>query len=178
MRVCQTIFNHSFATVVLLLCIGSQAATITGTVVKVADGDTITLRDSNHIRHKIRLSGVDAPEKSQPYGKRSQKSLSDLVFGKIVRVDTYKADRFGRELGKVLFKGQDVNLEQLKRGLAWHYKAFELEQTPEDRRIYGSAENDAASARLGLWQDPAPVPPWEWRRRAKNPKSRQQKGLQ
>lgn len=171
-------FNRLFATLILLLSVGSQAATITGTVVRVADGDTITLLDTTNIRYKIRLSGVDAPEKSQPYGMRSKKSLSDLVFGKIVRVDTYKADRFGRELGKVLFNGHDVNLEQLKRGLAWHYKAYELEQTPEDRRIYRSAEKEAASARLGLWLDPAPVPPWEWRRRAKNPKSRQQQGLQ
>ena len=171
-------FNRLFATLVLLLSVGSQATTITGTVVKVADGDTITLLDTTNIRHKIRLSGIDAPEKSQPYGMRSKKSLSDLVFGQMVRVDTYKADRFGRELGKVQFKGQDVNLEQLKRGLAWHYKAYEREQTPEDRRLYVSAEKEATSAHLGLWQDPAPVPPWEWRRRAKNPKSRQQKGLQ
>ena len=90
-----------------------------------------------------------------------------MVFGKTVTVDTGKTDRYGREVGKVLVDGVDANLEQLKKGLAWHYKAYEREQTPSGRRNYAAAEKDAAAARLGLWQDAEPVPPWEWRHPAK-----------
>ena len=156
-----------FAVLLLTLFPASQAATITGMVVSVADGDTITLLDNTQTQHKIRLGGIDAPEKAQPYGQPSKQSLSDMVFGKTVTVDTDKTDRYGREVGKVLVDGMDANLEQLKKGLAWHYKAYEREQTPSGRRNYAAAEKDAAAARLGLWQDAEPVPPWEWRHPAK-----------
>lgn len=156
-----------FAVLLLTLFPASQAATITGMVVSVADGDTITLLDNTQTQHKIRLGGIDAPEKAQPYGQQSKQSLSDMVFGKTVTVDTGKTDRYGREVGKVLLDGMDANLEQLKKGLAWHYKAYEREQSPSDRRNYAAAEKDAAAARLGLWQDVEPVPPWEWRHPAK-----------
>jgi len=73
-------------------------------------------------------------------------------------------DRYGRKVGKILLAGQDVNLEQIRRGLAWHYKAFEQEQLPEDRSAYSSAEIAAKRSRLGLWRDIAPLPPWDFRR--------------
>ena len=91
-----------------------------------------------------------------------------MVFGKTVTVDTGKTDRYGREVGKVLVDGVDANLEQLKRGLAWHYKAYQREQPADDRLAYAAAEKDAAAARLGLWQDAVPVAPWEWRHPAKS----------
>ena len=119
-----------FAVLLLTLFPASQAATITGKVVAVADGDTITVLDANKVQHKIRLGGIDAPEKAQPYGQTSKQSLSDLVYGKTVMVDTDKTDRYGREVGKVLVDGVDANLEQLKRGMAWHYKAYQREQSP------------------------------------------------
>ena len=119
-----------FSALLLTLCPASQAATITGMVVSVADGDTITVLDTSQTQHKIRLGGIDAPEKAQPYGKQSKQSLSDMVFGKTVTVDTGKTDRYGREVGKVLVDGMDANLEQLKKGLAWHYKAYQREQSP------------------------------------------------
>ena len=84
-------------------------------VVSVADGDTITVLDTSQTQHKIRLGGIDAPEKAQPYGKQSKQSLSDMVFGKTVTVDTGKTDRYGREVGKILVDGMDANLEQLKK---------------------------------------------------------------
>jgi len=155
--------THLIALLLTLCCAISQAATITGKVVAVADGDTITVLDANKVQHKIRLGGIDAPEKAQPYGQTSKQSLSDLVYGKTVTVGTDKTDHYGREVGKVQVDGVDANLEQVRRGLAWHYKAYQREQSPEDRLAYAAAEKDAAAARLGLWQDAVPVAPWEWR---------------
>jgi endonuclease YncB( thermonuclease family) len=140
-------------------------ADITGKVVGVADGDTITVLDADRVQHKIRLTGIDAPEKKQPFGNRSKQSLSDMVFDKNVIVETNKRDRYGRELGKARAGGKDVNLEQVRAGLAWHYKAYELTQPVADRQAYADAENEAKAAKRGLWADPNPMPPWVWRHR-------------
>jgi len=158
----------TFACIAILLSGAiSQAAMITGKVVSVADGDTITVLDADKTQHKIRLNGIDAPEKAQPFGQLSKQSLSDLVFGKTVQIDANKVDRYGREVGTVMVDGVDANLEQIKRGMAWHYKAYQLEQTVADRAAYAAAEKDAVAASLGLWQDTKPVPPWDWRHRVK-----------
>lgn len=138
-------------------------AVFTGDVVGVADGDTITVLDADKVQHKIRLTGIDAPEKKQPFGNRSKQSLSDMVFNKVVTVETDKRDRYGRELGKVLAGGKDVNLEQVRAGMAWHYKAYERTQSATDRQAYADAENEAKAAKRGLWVDADPTPPWEWR---------------
>jgi len=138
-------------------------ADFTGNVVGVADGDTITVLDADKVQHKIRLTGIDAPEKKQPFGNRSKQSLSDMAFNKTVTVETDKRDRYGRELGKVLVSGKDVNLEQVRAGFAWHYKAYERTQSATDRQAYADAENEAKAAKRGLWVDPEPMPPWEWR---------------
>lgn len=120
-----------------------HAATITGRVVGVADGDTVTVLDTSNTQHKIRLSGIDAPEKKQAFGMRSKQSLSDLVFDKQVAVETDKKDRYGREVGKILLTGQDVNLEQITRGFSWHYKAYAREQSANDRKLYDFSEHGA-----------------------------------
>lgn len=140
-----------------------HAETIEGRVVGVADGDTITVLDATKTQHKIRLSGIDAPEKKQAFGQRSKQSLSDLVFNHAVQVETTKRDRYGREIGKVLVGGLDANLEQVKRGMAWHYKAYQREQSKEDRVTYAAAEDVARGTRVGLWRDEQPVAPWEFR---------------
>lgn len=141
-----------------------QADTLSGWVVSVADGDTVTVLDAQKVQHKVRLSGIDAPEKSQAFGQRSKDHLSDLVFGQTVEVDFNKTDRYGRLVGKVVVQGQDANLQQLHAGLAWHYKEYEREQPPEERKRYAQAEDDARAQRVGLWKDPQPIPPWEFRR--------------
>lgn len=151
----------------LLASIGCSADTVIGRVVSVADGDTITVLDETHTQHKIRLAGIDAPEKKQPFGHRSKESLSELVFSKFVTMETGKTDRYGREVGKVLVDGLDANLAQVQRGFAWHYKAYEREQSPSDRKVYADAENEAKAAKRGLWADVEPVPPWEFRHKAK-----------
>ena len=142
----------------------AQAETLTGRVVRVTDGDTIVVLDANKVQHKIRLQGIDAPERGQAFGTKSKEHLSELVAGKSVVVDYSKYDRYQRILGKVLLGGEDVNLEQVEAGLAWHYKYYQKEQTPADRVKYSDAELDARRDKLGLWQDHNPVPPWEYRR--------------
>lgn len=142
----------------------ANAATISGRVVGVADGDTITVLDSNNTQYKIRLSGIDAPEKRQAFGNISKKSLSDLVFGKQVTVDWQKQDRYGRTVGKVLMNGQDVNLLQINRGLAWFYKKYQNELVQSDRLDYLHAQEIAADRKKGLWLDNAPVAPWNFRK--------------
>jgi endonuclease YncB( thermonuclease family) len=147
----------------LLFGFSCNAATITGQVVGVADGDTITVLDADKVQHKIRLAGIDAPEKKQPFGNRSKESLSDMVFDKTVNVETEKRDRYGRQIGKVLVNGQDVNLVQVERGMAWFYRQYQREQSPNDRKLYEGAEDSAKAARRGLWRDVDPVPPWDFR---------------
>ena len=147
----------------LALACAAHAETITGMVVGVTDGDTITVLDADKVQHKIRLAGIDAPEKKQAFGNRSKESLSDMVFDKTVNVETEKRDRYGRQIGKVLVNGQDVNLVQVERGMAWFYRQYQREQSPNDRRLYEAAEDAAKADRRGLWRDAAPVPPWVFR---------------
>ena len=144
------------------------ADTLVGKVVGVTDGDTITVLDGQQTQHKIRLMGIDAPEKAQPFGQNSKQSLSDLVFDRSVSVEWKKLDRYQRIVGKVQINGQDANLEQVRRGLAWHYKKYEREQEPLDRAAYSQAEIEARMGTRGLWSDPDPIPPWDWRKSKKN----------
>ena len=125
--------------------------------------------DALHAQHRIRLAGIDAPEKAQPYGDASKRHLAEMVFGASVTVDYEKRDRYGRIVGKIRNGGRDASLEQLRAGFAWHYKQYEREQSRADRTAYAEVETAAQLARAGLWRDPAPVPPWSWRleRRAK-----------
>lgn len=142
-----------------------HAETLQGKAVGISDGDTITVLDGNKTQHKIRLAGIDAPEKSQPFGERSKQHLSELLFGKIVTVDWNKTDKYGRTVGKVIVNRQDANLSQIQAGLAWHYKQYEKEQSVSDRSSYAQAEIDARTRRIGLWHDAVPIPPWDFRHR-------------
>jgi endonuclease YncB( thermonuclease family) len=142
-----------------------QAETLKGKVISISDGDTITLLDSTQQQHKVRLSGIDAPEKNQAFGHASKKSLSDMVYDQNIVVLWEKRDRYQRILGKVLREDQDVCLEQIKRGMAWHYKKYEREQPIGDRTKYAQAEKNARVARLGLWADESPVEPSHFRRK-------------
>lgn len=142
-----------------------------GRVVKVADGDTITVLDAQRQQHVIRLAGIDAPEKSQPYGQKSKAHLSQAVFGQTVTVTFDKRDRYGRIVGQVRVLGEDANLRQLQAGWAWHYKQYQSEQTPDQRSVYDAAERAAREKRLGLWQGQGPAspePPWDYRARLKS----------
>jgi len=139
------------------------ADTITGQVVGVSDGDTITVLDSTKTQHKVRLAGIDAPESKQAFGQASKKHLSDMVFDRDVTLDCGKTDKYRREVCVVMVDGQDANLAQVAAGMAWWYRKYQKEQMAQQRTDYEAAEATAKAGRVGLWQDADPVPPWEWR---------------
>lgn len=140
-------------------------------VVGVADGDTImVLHLKDKRQEKIRLATIDAPELHQAFGNASKQSLSDLVFGKDVKIRKISADRYGRTVAEVFVGDIDVNIEQLKRGYAWYFLRYKTQQTFEERRKYFAAEKFAKENKNGLWSDLNPEPPWDFR------KARSQKG--
>jgi len=142
-----------------------HAKTIEGLVVGVSDGDTITVLDQQKNTFKIRLQGIDAPEKKQAFGEKSKQSLHDLVHSKQVRIEYDKEDKYGRIVGKVTVEDVDVCLQQLVLGMAWHYKKFQNEQSVSDRALYSVTELKSQSLKLGLWSDDMPMPPWEFRKK-------------
>ena len=142
---------------------------VAGRVVGVSDGDTITVLDAGKTQHVVRLGGIDAPERKQPFGSAAKEVLSSFVFDRRVEARCWKRDRYGREICSVFVGTRDVGLAMIRDGYAWHYKAFEREQSAEDRAAYARTEADARSARKGLWRDAAPVPPWDWRKERKTP---------
>ncbi len=162
------------AFLVALAASSAGAETITGKVVGVSDGDTITVLDTDRTQYKIRVAGIDAPEKAQAFGQRSKESKSALVFGKDVAVVTSERDRYGRHIGKVMVaetscsarncpKTLDAGLAQLTVGMAWWYRKYAREQSAEDAGAYEFAEQEARSRSVGLWRDQNPTPPWDWR---------------
>jgi endonuclease YncB( thermonuclease family) len=136
---------------------------IEGKVINVHDGDTITVLDKDNKKTHIRLQGIDAPELKQEFGSVSQQNLSRLVMGKQVTIVWTKVDKYRRTVGTIMLDGRDINIEQVKAGLAWHFKKYEDEQKPEDRVTYAAAEREARAAKLGLWIDPNPTAPGDWR---------------
>lgn len=135
----------------------AQTATWTGKVVGVADGDTITvLHDGKGER--IRLYGIDCPEKRQAFGKRAKQFTSKMVYGKNVEVRPVTTDRYGRTIAWVYVDGTCLNEELLRAGLAWHYKRYSSE------RHLAALESEAKLRRAGLWSDPYAIPPWDFRR--------------
>ena len=144
-----------------------KPGTLQGRVVNVSDGDTITVLDSSKKQHKVRLAGIDAPEKKQSFGRQSKESLSLLVFNRQVTIELGKTDRYGRTVSKVDINGVDANLEQIKMGMAWHYKKYQKEQSIEDMVEYARAEGEARADRRGLWRDSEPIAPWDFRKASK-----------
>lgn len=153
-------------------------ATLQGKVVSVVDGDTITVLDASKTQHKVRLAGIDAPEKGQPFSNASRKHLALLAAGKQARIKYEKYDRYSRVVGQVWVappdvcpdarpecpKTLDVGLAQITVGLAWHFKRYAHEQSEEDQGRYGFAEEEARAKKAGLWAERNPLAPWEWRR--------------
>ena len=140
---------------------------IEGKVISVHDGDTVTVLDQDNKKFTIRLQGIDAPELKQEFGSVSQQNLSRLVLGKQVTIVWTKIDKYRRTVGTIMLDGRDMNIEQVRAGLAWHFKKYEDEQSPEDRRTYAAAEQEARAATLGLWKDAAPTAPGDWRQDVK-----------
>ena len=160
-----------------LVAVAEAQTTLTGRVVGIADGDTITVLDASKAQHRVRIAGIDAPERGQPGGQRSRESLSALVYDQPVRVESSKRDRFDRIVGKVWVASPDstcrgkpdcpmtldAGLAQITVGRAWWFRKYADEQSPEDRGRYEFAEQEARAKKAGLWRDGTAVPPWEWR---------------
>lgn len=144
---------------ILLLTLPLTAETLTGKVVKVADGDTITVLDDQKQTHRIRLLFIDAPESKQAFGQKFKQHLSALVFGKTVKVEWSKKDRYKRILGVVFIDGINCNEEMLKAGLAHHYRYYSKSKELQ------ALEDDAKKNKKGLWADSKAVFPWEFRRK-------------
>ena len=130
-----------------------------GKVVKVSDGDTITILASDKTQHKIRLNDIDAPEKKQAFGNKSKDNLAKYIAGKTVTVEYQKKDKYKRVLGTIYYNNTDINLQQVKDGYAWVYKKYSNNQT------YYKAEKLARDKRVGLWIDKNPLEPWEFRKK-------------
>ncbi len=149
----------------LVLCLPLLAwADFTGKVVSVKDGDTVeVMRNGKAVR--VRLTGIDAPERKQAYGEAAKRRLSDRVFGKLVRVEERGEDRYQRVLGRILLGDEDINLEQISSGFAWHYSQYAKNQPVMEARMYQAAQEKAQKAKQGLWQEKDAIPPWEFRRK-------------
>src|SRR5689334_3036099 len=143
----------------LLLSPLALAAELTGRVVGIADGNTLTVLEDARRQTKVRLAEIDTPESGQPYGSRARQALSDLAFGKSVRVVVQDTDRYGRTVGRVYVGPLDVNAEMVRQGAAWVYRRYS-----HDASLL-QLEQEAREARRGLWALPEAqrMPPWEWR---------------
>lgn len=137
---------------------GVLAQTISGRVVAIADGDTLKILDISKTQYKIRLADIDAPELGQAFGKRSRQSLAELCAGKDARAMDRGRDRYGRTIGVVSCAGIEANSEQVQRGMAWVFVRY----APAGSPLYG-LQAAARGARRGLWVDPEPIAPWDWR---------------
>lgn len=150
-------FSRFVAAVFLFVSLPA-GADVLARVVSVHDGDTLTVL-IDHRQVKVRLTEIDAPELGQPFGSKSKRSLSELCFGKTATLDVRGHDRYHRTLAHITCAGTDANTEQVRRGLAWTYARY----TTADSPLF-AIQQAARSEHRGLWSDPEPVAPWEWRR--------------
>lgn len=141
-----------------------HAESIRGRIVAVLDGDTVTLLDASNLQHRIRLAEIDAPEighgakrPGQPFGDNAKRNLSALCFQKQAEVSIIDTDRYGRKIGVVFCDGMNVNLQQVKDGMAWAYTQYSKDP------MYQRAADEARRQRRGLWSDPQASEPWNWR---------------
>lgn len=147
-----------FICLILSFPVIAHAETVQGTVVHIADGDTLTLLTSSNKQIKIRLAGIDSPEKSQPFGNKAKQALAALTFQKYVIVNVQTIDRYGRSVGRVYVQGLDVNAELVKHGYAWVYRKY-----TNDEDLY-AFEAEAKLEKRGLWLSQKPIAPWNWRK--------------
>jgi len=165
------IFFKYALTILFALTINPIRADFTAKVQRVVDGDTVHVEDEAGKKFKVRLTGIDAPEKNQPYGLASTYHLRELLLKKIVLLKSqpkkgkpYSVDRYKRVLAKIVLDGRDINLSQILSGYAWHFKRYQKQQSPKDRESYSQAELHAKKNNLGLWGEKKPIAPWKWRK--------------
>ncbi len=174
-------FESSYSTIIVVLVVSISAVipttlsaeTFVGSVARVSDGDTVRLLVNDSTELKIRLSGIDAPELDQAFGKESKNRLTELVDGRTIEAQCSKRDRYRRWLCKLVFNFSDINLSLVKDGFAWWYQYYKKDQTLEDQQSYRMAEAIAKEHKLGLWEDSNPVAPWDFRREKRDKVNRQ-----
>ncbi|WP_107824148.1 thermonuclease family protein [Campylobacter concisus] len=152
----KVFIKNTIATLLLTLIPPTSALALIVKVISVHDGDTITVLSGKE-QTKVRLYGIDAPEKKQDYGQRSKQFLANLIAGQMVEVEPKGKDRYKRTLGNIYYKGQDINAQMVLNGYAWAYVKYS--------KIYVDQEKLARENKRGLWQSSNPTPPWEWRKR-------------
>lgn len=145
----------------IILSSYSFSLELIGKVIKISDGDTVTILTQDKIQHKIRLNDIDAPEKKQAFGNKSKENLARYIAGKTVTVQYKSKDKYKRILGTIYYNNTDINLQQVKDGYAWVYKKY------SKNPIYYGAEKAARENKKGLWIDKNPVAPWEFRKQSK-----------
>jgi len=166
-------FTNAFV-IIFTLNINLLRADFTAKVQRVVDGDTVHVIDKAGKKFKVRLTGIDAPEKNQPYGLAATYKLTEILINKLVLLKSkpnngkpYTIDRYKRVLAKIILDGKDINLSQVLTGYAWHFKRYQKQQSPSDRELYSEAEIDAKKNELGLWEEKNPIAPWKWRKMKK-----------
>ena len=144
--------------------------TFSAKVTSITDGDTVDVLGPDNATYAIRLAGIDAPEHDQAFGTQSTQQLTVLISGKTVTLECENERSYGRLICKILLpNGEDADLDQVKAGMAWHYKQYEDEESPADREAYAAAECVAMKSKLGLWSDPHPVQPQDFRHGTNSP---------
>jgi endonuclease YncB( thermonuclease family) len=131
-----------------------------GRVVRVADGDTVSILDESKTQHKIRLFGIDTPERDQTYGATASRALADLISGENVGIEQKDIDDYGRTVGVIYHRGVNINVAMVAGGHAWWYRRHASSEVALE-----SAEAEAKANKLGLWAKANPVAPWDWRRK-------------
>lgn len=148
--------------IVAFLSTISQAQSFSVRVVGISDGDTFTCINDDNLQLKIRINGIDAPEKKQAFGNKSKELLSSLIFGKRINIDVQSKDGYGRYIAYVYSpEGKDVALLMLHEGMAWHFTKY------DNNKVYSDAENVARKAKRGLWSESSPIAPWDFRAQRK-----------
>lgn len=168
-----TMLSRSTAIFLLFLlsaasCV-AQVTPFTAKAVDILEGDAFTVLDSKKKEHKIRLAGIDAPESGQAFGDKAREHLSELILDQQLMIFSTRTDRYGRLVSQVFLYGKEISLAMIRAGFAWHLKEAEKEQPEKERAVFAAAETDARKAKLGLWADPDPIPPWVFRSERQEP---------
>ena len=149
----------TFIYIFILFPLVCSAQRFTVKVVSISDGDTFTAINTDNLQLKIRLYGIDAPEKKQAYGNKSKEFLSSLILGRSISIDVQSKDGYGRYLAYAYSpEGKDVSLLMIHEGMAWHFSKY------DNNEVYEAAQAVAQKAKRGLWKDPSPIAPWEFRK--------------
>lgn len=151
-------FRKTICCFTLLITFLSNSQTLTGKVVGIMDGDTFKLLKSDSTTVNVRLANIDCPEKKQPFSEKAKQFTSDAIFGKTVTIKILKTDRYNRYISNVIYNDSlSLCYELVKYGLAWHYLKYSKDETLQ------TLEDEAKRKKIGLWQEPSPIAPWDWR---------------